>query len=103
MLTNNDRYSHQISELLRQKYLPQHPRARIAVYRYNSASVRIRIVDPDFIRKSIVEREQMVWPVLHTLPQEVQNDISLLLLLTPSECKESLLSLEFDDPSPSRL
>ena len=36
-------------------------------------------------------------------PEDVQSDISLLLLLTPDETKASMVNFEFDDPLPSRL
>ena len=94
-----DDYSEQILRLLRQKYLPEHPEAEVRAYRYNSASVRIRIIDPDFAGKDTAEREDLVWPMLESLPGRVLEDISVLLLLPPEEKDSSLLSLEFDDPS----
>jgi hypothetical protein len=93
----------QIEQLLTGRYRPQHPKAKIKVYRYNSASVRIRIIDPDFARRSIPDRENAVWDLLDTLPEEVRSEITVLLPLTPDESKSSLLSLEFDDPTPSKL
>jgi stress-induced morphogen len=94
-----DDYSEQILSLLRQTYLPSHPRAQVRAYRYNSASVRVRIIDPDFAGKDTAEREDMVWPILESLPGRILEDISVLLLLPPEEKDSSLLSLEFDDPS----
>ncbi len=41
--------------------------ARTEVYRYNSASIRLRIVDERFKDKSIPEREAMVEPHLEKL------------------------------------
>ena len=38
---------------------------------------------------------------LEKLPEEVQSDISMVVLLTPAETKRSLANLEFEDPSPS--
>src|SRR5438034_14013 len=103
MHQGKDAYSAQILRELREKYLPAHDRAQIKVYRYNSTSIRIRILDPDFAGKSIVEREEMVWPILDALPDEIVQDISILLLLTPEERNSSFLSQEFDTPSRSTL
>jgi hypothetical protein len=91
-----DAYSEQIVRRLREKYLPNHPRAEVRAYRYNPASVRVRVIDPDFAGKDTAEREDMVWPVLETLPGHVVEDISILLLLPPEERDSSALSLEFD-------
>jgi stress-induced morphogen len=77
-------------------------------YRYNSASIRVRVVDPRFEGKSDEKRDAMVEPLIKKLPKNTQADIINLLTLTPEEASEafnrkSLLNLEFDDPSPSRL
>ena len=79
----------------------QHPDAQITLRRQNSISVRIRVVDPGFagLRKS--ERHTLVWNHLETLPDEIQSDISMVVLLTPDEVKGSLGNLEFEDPTPS--
>jgi stress-induced morphogen len=98
-----DRYVKQVRAALQEKYGLQHPNATIEVYRYNPASIRIRIIDPSFAGKSLVERENIIWPIIESLPENVLTDITLLLLLTPKERKKSLGSLEFDDPTPSRL
>jgi stress-induced morphogen len=92
-----------IRDILETKYLPKHPRAVIDVYRHNSSSVRVRILDPDFARKDVTAREKMVWPVLETLPDNTLSDLAILLLLPPEDRESSLLSLEFDAPSRSRL
>jgi hypothetical protein len=77
----------------------------IAAYRYNSVSIRIRILDSVYKDKNRVEREAMVLPAIRALEQKIQDDITVLLLLTPAEHrrKESMLDLEFDDPMPSKL
>jgi stress-induced morphogen len=72
-------------------------------YRYHSASIRVRIIDERFEMKSLVEREAMVRPLIRTLPEATQADILMLLLLTPAERKDSLLNVEFERPSPTRL
>ncbi|HEX5270261.1 MAG TPA: hypothetical protein VFW33_07240 [Gemmataceae bacterium] len=92
----------QIIDALRE-YDKAHPKAEIEAYRQNSVSVRIRILSSEFAGKSRAEREAGVWPVLNNLPEDTLAEISLLLLLTPDEAKNSFASLEFDDPIPSKL
>jgi hypothetical protein len=98
-----DEYSEQIRHLLTAKYLPQHPHAKVEAYRYNTVSVRVRVVDADFAGKDTAERDEMVWPILEQLPDKVVQDISVLLLLTPEERTSSFVSEEFDAPSHSTL
>lgn len=76
------------------------------VYRYNSASIRVRIVDERFKGKSASERDAMVEPHLARLPEDTQADITMLLLLAPDEIEEAphnLVNLEFEHPSLSLL
>src|SRR4051812_15955297 len=74
-------------------------------YRYNSASIRLRVIDPQFERLSPEARYRLVEPLLEQLPEETQADIMNLLILSPSETtnprKMSLANFEFEDPSPS--
>jgi hypothetical protein len=84
-------------------YEAAHPRAKIEVYRQNSVSVRIRVIDEKFKGTSRAEREEELWKALEALPDETVAEISLLLLLTPTEAKESLANYEFDNPVPSKL
>jgi stress-induced morphogen len=76
-------------------------------YRYNSASIRVRIIDEAFAGKSDIEREQMVDPILDKLSEATQSHIMLLLTLTESETKDFgkdyLTNLEFENPSVSKL
>jgi stress-induced morphogen len=85
------------------KYGVQHTRAAINVYRQNSAAIRIRIIDPDFSGLDLVERDTRLWRILDELPEEVLNEITLLLLLTPEEVGSSFANHEFENPLPSRL
>ena len=85
------------------EYDKAHPKAAIEAYRQNSVSVRIRIVNPEFAGKSRAHREEDVWAALDELPEDAAAEISLLLLLTPSEAKQSFANAEFDDPIPSKL
>ena len=76
-------------------------------YRYNSASIRVRIVDPRFEGMSDEERDEMVEPFLQQLDETTQADIMNLITIAPSEIegfsRKSLVNQEFEDPSPSRL
>ena len=81
----------------------KHPMARIDVYRQDSVSVRVRVIDPDFAGKTKSQRSQEIWNYLDKLPEELQSDISTILLLTPDEAKASFANVEFEDPVPSKL
>jgi hypothetical protein len=89
-----------IIEALR-AYEAAHPHAQIDLYRQNPVSVRIRIIDPEFAGQGKPDRSQRVWKYLDGLPEEVQSDISTIILLTPDEKKTSFANFEFDDPIPS--
>ena len=79
-------------------------------YRYNSASIRIRIIDPSFEGLSREQRNDLVEPYLDQLPIEMQRDIVFLLTIAPSDMKQSpatfrefMRNIEFEHPSPSTL
>lgn len=79
-------------------------------YRYNSASIRVRVVDPRFEGKSEAERDAMVERVLHTLPEQTQADIINLFTFSPGEIespdvsfRKYSLNAEFENPSKSDL
>lgn len=82
-------------------YDEQHPEATIELYRRNSISIRIRVVDPSFDGMEKSDRHSRIWEYLEKLPDELQSDISMVVLLTPAETKRSMANLEFEDPSPS--
>jgi hypothetical protein len=84
-------------------YDAQHPGAEIVVYRQNSVSIRVRIIDPGFAASSRAERHETVWRYIERLPEDVQSQISLLLPLTPEEVERSFANFEFDHPVPSSL
>src|SRR5438067_2117476 len=90
-----------VEEMLRKEF------HQADAYRYNPASIRVRVVDPRFNGKSDVQRDKMVERVLAKLPDEIQADIMNLLTLYPGETEKSLtarvLNEEFEDPSPSEL
>lgn len=91
----------QIETLLREQF----PDAD--AYRYNSAVIRVRVVDKGFEGRSVEERDALVEPLLRQLPESTQRDILNLMTFTPDELKSSLrpklLNLEFEDPSESQL
>ena len=79
-------------------------------YRYNSASIRVRVIDSRFEGLAPEKRDAMVEPHLAQLPERTQADIMNLFTFTPSELqqtskkvREFLLNAEFDDPTPSML
>jgi stress-induced morphogen len=93
--------SRKVEELLRKEF------PRSDAYRYNSASIRVRVVDERFKGKSIEKRDAMVEPLLKQLPEKTQADIMNLLTLYPNEEKDSFkayyANAEFEDPSDSKL
>ncbi len=79
-------------------------------YRYNSASIRVRVIDPRFEGLSREERDAMVEPHLGRLPERTQADIITLITFAPSELvggpanlREFMQNMEFEDPSRSML
>lgn len=84
-------------------YLKDHAAARIDLYRQNSASVRIRIIDSDLRGMTKRERNDLIWKYLEPVSDQSQADISMLILLTPDEVGKSMANLEFEDPVPSML
>ncbi len=86
-----------------ERYQNDHPDAEISLYRQNPASVRVRIIDPRFVDMGRADRTDSVWKYFEGLSDEVQSDISMLVLLTSREMSRSMANLEFEDPVPSRL
>ncbi|MEI8372269.1 MAG: hypothetical protein WCJ35_05455 [Planctomycetota bacterium] len=82
-------------------YEKAHPKADIVIFRQNSVSARVRIVDPELGGISKADRHDLVWEYLSTLPDEIQNEVSVLLLLAPEETAVSFANFEFEHPIPS--
>jgi hypothetical protein len=83
---------------------------KVDAYRYNSASIRVRVIDARFEGLPAEKRDAMVEPYLEQLPERTQADIMNLFTFAPSELqqtpktlREFFLNTEFDDPSPSVL
>lgn len=76
-------------------------------YRYNSASIRVRVIDDRFIGLAPEQRDALVESHLRQLPQDIQEDIMNLLTITQDEAEHMsrywLRNREFEDPSPSSI
>lgn len=78
-------------------------------YRFNSGSIRVRVIDERFRGLEIDERDGLVSAILDQLPEPLQRQIILVLTLTPEESghgtfdRHSFLNIEFENPSPSLL
>jgi hypothetical protein len=92
-----------ILKALETHYRSAHPEAVIDSYRQNSASIRIRILDPAFRAMDRVSRDDRIWEILGKLPEDIQSQITVVLLLTPEEAKTSFANMDFENPIPSRL
>lgn len=95
----------QVEDLLRKAGF-----ATVDAYRYNSASIRVRVIDPRFEGLPPEQRDALVEPYLDQLPEHTQADILTLFTFAPSELqhtaktsREFLRNAEFEDPSPSML
>ena len=62
---------------------------QVDAYRYNSASIRVRVIDPRFEGLPIEKRDAMVEPVLEQLPERTQADIMTLLTFAPAELQQT--------------
>jgi stress-induced morphogen len=78
------------------EYEAANPGSECLVYRYNPASIRVRIVDSAFHGRSKGERHDYAWDFLQRLPEDVLSQISILLCLEPGE--SSFLDSEFHAP-----
>jgi stress-induced morphogen len=96
-----------VEQVLRDAGLEQ-----VDAYRYNSASIRVRVIDPRFEGKSTEKRDTMVERYLKKLPKPTQSDIVNLFTFAPSELaskptpetlRQYFLNAEFENPSPSML
>jgi stress-induced morphogen len=85
-------------------YEAEHPGAEAALYRYNPASIRLRVIDRRFKGMTKSRRHADVWDFLAArVDEDTLADVSQLLTLAPSELKTSFANAEFDDPVPSNL
>jgi hypothetical protein len=68
--------------------LRKHPQAADA-YRYNSVSLRGRVIDPGFQGLTREQRDDRAEPILARLDENTQADIMNLVLLYPGEIEDS--------------
>lgn len=80
-----------------------YPEAHVSLYRQNSASVRIRVIDASFAGLGIGDRGKLVWPYLRPLSEDARSEITVLLTLAPDEVPSSFANADFDRPIPSAL
>lgn len=83
---------------------------KVDAYRYNSASIRVRVIDSRFEGCSPEQRDTLIEPHLENLPESTQADIISLFAFAPSDLQQTpktlrqfLLNTEFEEPSPSML
>jgi stress-induced morphogen len=85
-------------------YETEHPGAEATLYRQNSASIRLRVIDRRFEGMTKSRRHADVWDFLAArVPEDVLADVSLVLTVAPSELKMSFANFEFESPIPSQL
>ena len=98
MLTEETRH---VEDVLREHF------EQVDAYRYNSASIRVRIVDSRFKELSWEKQDELVEPILEQLDADTNADIMGLVLLYPGEVSDSfqasMNNMEFEHPSPSML
>ena len=100
---SQDKYVKLIKKAL-DKYERAYPGSKATLYRQNSVSVRVRILDPRFADWSKARRYDDVAAFLaRELDEDTLQEISVLLTLTSNELKSSLANLDFENPLPSRL
>ena len=102
MARKTDAYLAAINVALRE-YQSKYPDSIVSAKRQNMASIRIRIIDSRFAKMSVVKRHDTVFKFLSdVLNGDTVQEISMLLLLAPGE-EQSLMNLEFEQPSKSGL
>ncbi|MBM3238762.1 hypothetical protein FJZ31_20930 [Candidatus Poribacteria bacterium] len=74
-----------IKKLLSETFGTQHSDARIWVHKEHWGGVHIVIISDVFEKKGLSDRDEMVWPILETLPKRDQMQIRLCLLITHDE------------------
>lgn len=90
-------------ERLLDEHFPDSPKDFPRAYRYSPVSIRARVVDGRFKAMNRSEREKLVRPLIRSLPDRIQEDLTILLLLAPDELEGSLMNREYEHPSPARL
>ena len=100
---NGDEAVHALKAAL-DGYEQAHPGAVATLYRYNPASIRIRVLDRRFLGMSKSRRHAQMWEFLaERVPEDVMAEVSVILTLAPEEQATSMMNLEFEEPSRSEL
>jgi len=73
---------------------------KVDAYRYNSASIRVRVVSKKFAELENWQRHDLADKIILTLPEEIQRDMIFTVLVTPDEVADSTKNEEFEHPSP---
>lgn len=82
----------------------QFPGSVAELYRQNSGSIRVRIIDDRYAGTTRSRRHDQAWRYLATkVDEETMSEISLLLLMSTTELSSSLMNLEFMNPTSSKL
>jgi hypothetical protein len=89
--------------ILQRDYLAAHPQAKIAVKRFSSCSIRIRIIDPTFQGVLLTERDAEVWKILEQLSDDDFRQIGMLVLVSPKEIDVSWANQEFEAGPASKI
>jgi stress-induced morphogen len=85
-------------------YESEHIGAEAALYRQNSASIRLRVVDRRFEGMTKSRRHADVWDFLAArVPEDTLADVSLVLTVAPAELRNSFANFEFESPISSGL
>jgi stress-induced morphogen len=85
-------------------YETEHPGAAASLYRQNSASIRLRVIDRRFEGMAKSHRHADVWDFLAArLPEDTLADVSLVLTVAPAELRDSFANFDFEQPLQSRL
>lgn len=100
ILKESDKVVEQIAVTL-EDYERAHKGAMCFVYRYNPASIRVKIIDNTFQGWSKGKRHDYAWRFLSRLSDDVLAQISVLVCLEPGE--SASLDLAFHEPTRSSL
>ena len=74
-------------------------KAKVDAYRHGRFSIRLRVIDPSFHDCTIAERNRMTARLFDGLPESIDQDVSLVLLLSPQESKTHFMNEEFEHPT----
>lgn len=101
--TESDDYVDKLKSIL-DEYERAFPGLKAEIYRYNPASIRIRVVGDLYQGMPKSRRHDHAYDFISQRAEsDLMDEISMLLLLPASEMKNNFTSHEFDDPSRSLL